>query len=93
MSSLESEKENFDHQRQLMITGSASLQNSTDLLLALQERNEALEEDQRCKPIVNHLNERVVTMNEMIGADKNDENDAAVAVNTSADRHSKHFSR
>jgi len=88
MSSLESEKENFDHQRQLMLTGTASSQNPTDLLLALQERNEALEEAQRYKSIANQLNEKVVMMNGMIGADENDDNDAAVAVNTSADSHS-----
>ena len=85
VSSLESEKENFDHQRQLTLTGSASLQNPTDLLLALQERNEALEEAQRYKSIANQLNEKVVMMDEMIGAG---ENAAAVAVNTSSDRHS-----
>ena len=69
----------------MTLTSSASLQNPTNLLLALQERNEALEEAQTYKSIANELNEKVVMMNEMIGAD---ENDAAVAVNTSADRHS-----
>ena len=85
VSSLESEKENFDHQRQLTLTSSASLQNPTNLLLALQERNEALEEAQTYKSIANELNEKVVMMDEMIGAG---ENAAAVAVNTSSDRHS-----
>jgi len=69
----------------LTLTSSASLQNPTNLLLALQERNEALEEAQTYKSIANELNEKVVMMDEMIGAG---ENAAAVAVNTSSDRHS-----
>jgi DNA repair exonuclease SbcCD ATPase subunit len=66
VSSLEADKENFDHQQQLMLPGSATLQNPTELVLAMQERDEAVDEANRYKSIANKLNEQVITMNQMI---------------------------
>ena len=61
ITAMEAEKENIQNQQHLMLS-SGGRRDSRNLALAVQERNEALEEAKKYRLLANKLNQQVITM-------------------------------
>ncbi len=66
INTLEAEKENVENQQQLRLRNGGSIGHSETLSLAIQERDEAIEEARKYRSIANKLNQQVITMGRQI---------------------------